>query len=131
MTASSAAVRNATLAAIIDVVLVFVFVVIGRRSHNEGLTLLGTAETWWPFLVGLAVGWLVARAWRKPLGVLLPGVPLWLSTVVIGLLLRLVTGQTAQLPFVIVAIVVLAAFLIGWRALAAGFRRIRRSPDVL
>ena len=50
MTASPAAIRNAALAAAIDVVLVFVFVVIGRRSHGERLTLLGTAETWWPFL---------------------------------------------------------------------------------
>lgn len=131
MTASSAAVRNAALAAAIDIVLVFVFVVIGRRSHNEALTLAGTAETWWPFLVGLAVGWLATRAWRRPLGVLLPGIPLWISTVAIGLLLRLLAGQGTQLPFVIVATVVLAAFLIGWRALAAGFRRVRRSPDAL
>jgi hypothetical protein len=125
MTASPAAIRNAALAAAFDVVLVFVFVVIGRRSHGERLTLLGTAETWWPFLVGLTVGWLVTRAWRRPLGVVVPGLPLWISTVVIGLLLRLATGHTAQLPFVIVTIVVLAAFLVGWRALAAGFRRIR------
>lgn len=125
MTASPAAIRNAALAAAIDVVLVFVFVVIGRRSHGERLTLAGTAETWWPFLVGLTVGWLVTRAWRRPLGVVVPGLPLWISTVVIGLLLRLATGHTAQLPFVIVTIVVLAAFLVGWRALAAGFRRIR------
>lgn len=125
MTASPAAIRNAALAAAFDVVLVFVFVVIGRRSHGERLALLGTAETWWPFLVGLTVGWLVTRAWRRPLGVVVPGLPLWISTVVIGLLLRLATGHTAQLPFVIVTIVVLAAFLVGWRALAAGFRRIR------
>lgn len=125
MTASRAAIRNAAVAAIIDAVLVFVFVVIGRRSHNEALTLLDTVETCWPFLVGLTVGWLVIRAWQRPLGVLLPGVPLWLSTVVIGLLLRLLAGQTAELPFVIVATTVLAAFLVGWRALAAGFRRIR------
>jgi hypothetical protein len=71
------------------------------------------------------VGWLVTRAWRRPLGVVVPGLPLWISTVVIGLLLRLATGHTAQLPFVVVTIVVLAAFLVGWRALAAGFRRIR------
>jgi len=125
MTASPAAIRNAALAAAFDVVLVFVFVVIGRRSHGERLTLLGTAETWWPFLVGLTVGWLVTRAWQRPLGVVVPGLPLWISTVVIGLLLRLATGHTAELPFVIVTIVVLAAFLVGWRALAAGFRRIR------
>jgi hypothetical protein len=125
MTASPAAIRNAALAAAFDVVLVFVFVVIGRRSHGERLTLLGTAETWWPFLVGLTVGWLVTRAWRRPLGVVVPGLPLWISTVVIGLLLRLATSHTAQLPFVIVTIVVLATFLVGWRTLAAGFRRIR------
>lgn len=125
MTIHRASTSTATLSAALDGVLVIVFVAIGRQSHNEGITLLGTAETAWPFLVGLAVGWLITRAWRSPLGILWPGTILWACTLVIGMLLRVVSSQGAAIPFVIVATVTLALFLIGWRALAAGFRRIR------
>ena len=50
-----------------------VFVVIGRSSHTEGLRLAGVARTAWPFLVGLAAGWVVGpgvavagRRWSRP-----------------------------------------------------------------
>jgi hypothetical protein len=105
-------------AAIADAVLVLVFVLIGRRSHDEGFTVLGTLNTWWPFLVGLAVGWTATIAWRRPFGVVLPGIPLWAITVAVGMLLRAASGQGVQFSFVIVASVVLAVFLIGWRALS-------------
>ena len=49
-----------------DVVCVVVFCTIGRRSHAEGLTVAGIAETAWPFLAGTGVGWLLSRAWRRP-----------------------------------------------------------------
>ena len=45
-----------------DAVCVVVFCTIGRRSHAEGLTVAGIAETAWPFLAGTAVGWLLAQA---------------------------------------------------------------------
>lgn len=129
MTASRASVSTVVIAALLDLVLVLVFVTIGRQSHHESITLAGTAETAWPFIVGLIFAWLVTRFWLHPLGVLLPGVLIWVITLVLAMLLRLVSGQSIQLPFVIVATVVLALFLLGWRALAAGFRRIRRSPE--
>ncbi len=125
MTAPRASVSTATLSAALDVVLVLVFVAFGRQSHDEGITLAGTLGTAWPFLVGLVIGWLIMRAWRAPLGIALPGVVLWASTLVLGMLLRVISGAGIALPFIIVAAVTLALFLIGWRALAAGFRRIR------
>lgn len=105
-------------AAVADVVLVLLFVLIGRGAHEEALTVQGTLMTWWPFLVGLAVGWLVTVAWRRPLGVLMPGIVIWVATVGIGMLLRLLRGQGIALAFVIVATVTLAVFLLGWRAIA-------------
>lgn len=131
MTTSRASASTVALSAALDVVLVLVFVALGRQSHDEGITLFGTLETSWPFLVGLAFGWLVTGAWRQPLGVLKPGAILWVCAVVVGMLLRLVSAQGTAFAFIIVATVTLALFLIGWRALAAGFRRIRRSPDLL
>lgn len=110
--------------AAIDAILVVVFVLIGRRNHEEGFALAGVLTTLWPFLVGLAVGWLVFRAWRSPLRVVWTGIGIWMSTVTLGMLLRLATGQGTAFSFVIVATVVLGVFLLGWRAIALfGARR--------
>jgi peptidoglycan/LPS O-acetylase OafA/YrhL len=104
-------------AAAIDGALVLVFVLIGRASHDED-PVLGALTTYWPFLVGLLLGWLVTRGWRAPLALVRTALPVWAVTVVVGMLLRAATGQGVQAGFVIVTCVVLAVFLIGWRAVA-------------
>ena len=123
-----AAPRLALAAAAADLILVLVFVLIGRGSHDEGFTLLGTLNTAWPFVAGLAVGWLISRAWSGPLSMRRAALPAWASTVVIGVLLRAVSGQGVAVSFVIVTLLVLAAFLFGWRAIARLIvsRRTRR-----
>jgi hypothetical protein len=113
------------VAAVIDLALVLVFVLIGRDSHREAFSLGGTLQTLWPFLSGLVVGWLVTRAWRRPRGVLAPGIVIWLLTVAIGMALRVVSGQGIAVSFVIVATIVLGVFLLGWRAIAAGVSLLR------
>ena len=127
-----AAPRLALVAAAADLILVLVFVLIGRGSHDEGFTLLGTLNTAWPFVTGLALGWLVSRAWRAPLPMRRTALPVWASTVVIGVLLRALSGQGVAVSFVIVTLLVLAAFLLGWRALArlVVTRRTRREAHV-
>jgi hypothetical protein len=109
-------VSSALLAGVVDLVLVVAFVLIGRASHNEGPW--GTLVTLWPFVTGLAIGWIGARAWRSPLRLRWTGLTVWAATVIIGMLLRAVSGQGVQLGFVIVTTVVLAAFLLGWRGIA-------------
>lgn len=123
--AAAPSVRAIALAAVADFALVVVFALIGRASHGETLTIAGIAETAWPFLAGLAVGWLVTFAWRAPLAPVRTGVGVWAITVVGGMLLRAVSGQGVALAFVIVAGAVLVAFLVGWRAIAALTRRRR------
>ncbi|SKA98914.1 Protein of unknown function [Agreia bicolorata] len=120
--------RLAISAAAADLVLVLVFVLIGRGSHEEGFTLLGTLNTAWPFVTGLALGWLVSRAWRAPLSMRRAALPVWAFTVVIGVALRAVSGQGVAVSFVIVTAIVLAAFLLGWRLIATvvSRRRARR-----
>ncbi|MBO0981803.1 DUF3054 domain-containing protein [Microbacterium sp. SD291] len=113
-------------ALIVDAVLVLVFAVIGRASHGENPA--GFLLTAWPFLVALVVGHAIAALLRarprQPWSVTW-GVVVWVVTVAGGMLLRVVAGDTAQAPFIIVATIVLAAFLVGWRALAALLRRRR------
>lgn len=108
-----------------DVVLVVVFAAIGRASHEHSVTAAGVLETAWPFLVGLAAGWLMLRAWRAPAAPVRTGVLLAVITVVLGMILRVVSGGTTAVAFIIVATVTLLVFLVGWRAVAALIVRLR------
>lgn len=113
-------------ALVVDVVLVLIFAVIGRASHAEDP--VGFLLTAWPFLVALVVGHLVAalvplrprRPWSLGWGVIV-----WVVTVAGGMLLRIATGDTAQIPFIIVATLVVGVFLLGWRLIALLVRRYR------
>lgn len=111
-------------ALIVDAVLVLIFAVIGRASHQEDPG--GFLLTAWPFLVALVVGHALAALMgsgpRKPWS-LLWGVTVWVVTVAGGMLLRIVAGDSAQVAFIIVATIVLGVFLVGWRALAGQLRR--------
>lgn len=115
-------------ALVVDAVFVLVFAAIGRASHNEDPG--GFLLTAWPFLVALVAGHLVAagltRSPRRPWA-LSWGVLVWLITVSGGMLLRIATGDTAQVAFIIVATVTLGVFLLGWRAIALLARRRRTS----
>jgi hypothetical protein len=110
------------LAVITDAAMVLVFVVIGRASHHAsgdlaGLSgLAGIASTAWPFLTGLATGELAIRGWRRPAALVPTGVVVWLSTVAVGMALRVIAGQGTAVAFIAVALGFLGLFLLGWRA---------------
>lgn len=114
-----------------DALLVVVFCAIGRRSHDEAV-LAGLLRTLWPFAAGLAAGWVVAAALgsrasdgaaRFDATALWPtGVVVWACTLAGGMLLRVVSGQGTAVSFVLVAGVVLAVFLLGWRAVYKAVR---------
>jgi hypothetical protein len=112
------ATRPAARALVADIACVVVFCTIGRRSHAEGLTLTGIAETAWPFLSGTLVGWLLARAWRTPVAVVPTGLVIWVSTIVVGMLLRKASSQGVAASFIVVASLVTALLLLGWRVVA-------------
>jgi hypothetical protein len=107
--------RSAPAGLAVDIVCVLVFCAIGRRSHDEGITLAGVAQTAWPFLSGTAAGWLLARGWRQPTALVPTGVSVWLATVTVGMLLRKASSQGVAVSFVIVATLVTAVLLLGWR----------------
>lgn len=114
--------RQATRgAAALDAGAIVVFAVVGRANHHEGVlgrSGLGLANTVWPFLVGAAVGWVLAKGWKRPCAWRQTGLIVWASTLVGGMLLRVVSGQGVEVTFVIVAALVLAAFLVGWRVIS-------------
>lgn len=125
-----ASARTAWIALALDAVLVVAFAATGRATHDEGVLGawgLGLAATAWPFLAALTAGWLASLGWRAPLAPLRSGVPIWLVTVVGGMLLRALSGQGTAVPFIVVATLTLLLLLVGWRVIAALVRRGRSS----
>ncbi|MBU3706766.1 MAG: DUF3054 domain-containing protein [Mycobacterium sp.] len=115
---------TAALAALAaDIACLVVFATIGRRTHAEGLSLVGIADTAWPFVAGAAVGWLLVRGWRRPTAIAPTGVTVWVCTVVVAMVLRRVTGEGTALSFVVVASLVTGTLMLGWRAAARRWAR--------
>lgn len=111
--------RRLALAVGCDVGSVVAFVAVGRRNHDESGALFGVLGTALPFLIGLAVGWVVARGWRRP-AALSTGLVVWPTTVAVGMLLRnLVFDRGTAASFVVVATVAVGVLLTGWRVAAA------------
>ena len=107
-------------------ILIVVFAAIGRATHSEGNPVLDSLSVAWPFLVGAALGWAFALGLlRRSPNSLASGVLIWLGSVIIGMLLRALTGQGTAVSFVVVATLVLAAFLLGWRAAARLWQRFK------
>jgi hypothetical protein len=117
---------RAALSLLADMCCVLAFVVIGRASHSDGETLAGIASTAWPFLAGLVAGEVATMGWLRPFALLPTGVGVWLFTVAVGQVLRVVAGQGTALAFIVVSLLFLGLFLLGWR-LAARWAAVRVS----
>jgi len=107
----------------VDVLMVSLFAAIGRLSHGEHLSLGGWWHTAWPFLDGLLVGWVLIWLAGRAGGGLGSGMVVWGCTLVGGMLLRALSGQGTAISFVVVAAIVLGAFLLGPRTLGRVSRR--------
>jgi len=108
-----------------DLLAVLVFVVLGRRSHDEGSAMAGTVATAWPFVTGAAVGELVVVVARRPPESLPAGAVVTTGAVGVGMTLRRLAGDGTPPSFVVVATTFLALFLLGWRLVARLFARRR------
>lgn len=108
-----------------DLVAVGLFVVMGRRTHQEGMTLAGILATAAPFATALATGWLAALRWNSVS--VRGGVVVAAVTIAGGILLRrFVAADGTAAPFVVVASLFLLSTMLGWRFLA-GWSSRRRS----
>jgi hypothetical protein len=109
----------------LDLAAIVIFAAAGRNTHEHGLAVAGILLTATPFLIGALIGWAALRAWRRPTALWPTGVVVWLAAVVVGLALRGLAGGGLALSFQIVTFLVLGALLLGWRALAALFMKLR------
>lgn len=107
------------LSVVLDVVVVLIFVAIGRRVHDHGVSARGLVSTAWPFLIGLGAGFFVLIRQRRSISALSGGVVVWISTVVLGMILRVVSGQGTAFAFIIVAFAFLGLFMFAWRIVLA------------
>jgi hypothetical protein len=116
-------VRRRIPALLADLAAVLVFVLLGRRSHDEGRALAGVVATAWPFVAGAAVGELAAV--RLPARSPVTGAVVAAGAVAVGMPLRRFAGGGTPLSFVLVATTFLVAFLVGWRVVARALERRR------
>jgi hypothetical protein len=119
--------RRAGVALALDLVAVLLFVGIGRVAHAHGLSVGGMASTAWPFVSGLAVGWLALTLGHRAPESLSSGALVCGGTVAVGMALRVVAGQGTAVAFVLVALCVLGASMCGWRLVARLVRSSVRS----
>lgn len=118
--------RRLPLAIGLDLLAVMLFVILGRRTHDEGNGFMEIAETAAPFLVGLGAGWLLARGWRRPERVL-TGLIIWPTTLLVGMIVRSAGfDDGTATSFVIVATMFLGAAIVGWRLVVSALDRRRR-----
>ena len=115
------------LAFIFDLFSVLIFVAIGRHAHNHGLTWKGMISTTWPFMIGLIVGWAFMKTSDRSALSRGSGFTIVLFTVVVGMILRVIAGQGTALTFILVALVFLSLFLVGWRWIYSKLERGVRS----
>lgn len=103
------------LAAALDAAVILLFAILGRNTHEHAVAILGVLGTAGPFLLAAAIGWSVARAWRRPFELWPAGVVIWLVTVVGGLALRGLAGGGLALAFQLVTLCFLGLTILGHR----------------
>ena len=109
-----------------DLLVLVVFVLVGRGSHDEGSGLEGFLRVWWPFAVALVIATVASGSWRAPLE-WRRAVVAWVVTVALGMVLRIaVQGRDFKPTFVVVTTVFVGAGMLGWRAVARRVLRRRR-----
>lgn len=108
-----------------DILAVALFALLARVAHQTPempLNFTGWAVTFLPFLCGAVIGWGILVVSQKFADAqrTFPGVIVWLSTAITGLVLwGLRNGAVPHWSFVLVASVMSGLLLLGWRLVAS------------
>ncbi len=130
MTPEPLSATNSTVAFLlaIDVLLIVIFAMIGISSHDGSLDPGGIVRVALPFLAPYLVLAISIKPTRLVHNIFPMGVILWLSTVVIGPILRAVIfDDTSALPFILVSAGVLALFILGRRIISTFVTRKKQT----
>lgn len=97
-----------------DLVAIAVFALLARAAHQSDdmpFNFAGWLSTLWPFALGVLLGWLIVRENR--------GGAIWAITAITGLAIWGFRNQAVpHWSFVLVATVMSALLMLGWRAVA-------------
>jgi putative flippase GtrA len=119
----------------VDLVVVLLFAMLGRLSHDAGNLVAGTLSTAAPFVLGLLAGWLRAPCAGLPSATMARSVRFgwWLLgwTMAGGVVLRALTGQGLAPAFLVVAAAVLAVGLVARRWIARWWTGRRDTANVV
>lgn len=122
-------------AIIADAIAIAVFALLARIAHNTPempLSFVGWLDTTWPFLLGVALAWVLLRTGvvpqlNKGQGAASEqngtsartGVVVWICAVVVGLAVWGIRhGQVLHWSFMVVATIMSGILLLGWRGIA-------------
>jgi hypothetical protein len=115
---------RAALPIVVDVVIVVVFATVGMFNHDNDHTLLNLAAIVWPFLLGLAAGW-VGAIWNG-----LRGLRIWPGGLLIvavtygtGMAFRGVSGRGLETGFLVFSACFFVVTMLGWRGVWQLVRR--------
>jgi hypothetical protein len=120
--------RTLSLLALVgDLVCVLLFALGGHSAHEASSSQVVTLRIAWPYLLACLVGWGVVR-WRSwaPARVWPAGVTIWLTTYVLGMVLRAISGRGLAPGFLVVSLIFLALTMLGWRAVVQAKMHYRR-----
>ncbi|MEX3609944.1 DUF3054 domain-containing protein [Rothia sp. LK2588] len=120
----STSLRNVLVIMVVDIALILGFAVLGRSSHHE--TLLGSFNVALPFVIAYLISWFIPIVRRQPHNLYPAGVLVWLMVALGGQALRVLTGGTTALSFIMVTLAVLGAFILGWRLILMATRRVSK-----
>lgn len=109
-----------------DALSVLLFVAIGLLQHGLGLTTSAVVLVAWPFVVGMLLGHLAIRSWRRPFAVWPQGVFVWAITIVAAMAIRTLFGAGTEASFIVVTACFLGLCMLGWRAIASYVTRRER-----
>lgn len=113
---------------ILDILAIALFALLARMAHQSDempLNFNGWVSTLWPFLIGVALGWvlIILRKWDGRL-VVPAGLSAWVITVLVGLgIWSLRNGAIPHWSFIMVATIMSGVLMLGWRGLAKLGRR--------
>lgn len=113
-----------------DSLAILLFVAIGLMQHGSALTTSSVGLVGWPFAIGMLLGHLAIRSWRSPFALWPHGVLIWAITIVAAMAIRTLLRAGTETSFVIVTAIVLAVFMLGWRAIASFATRHERREVV-
>jgi hypothetical protein len=118
---------------VLDALVIMSFALIGSDFHGFSFDIFGILGIATPFLIALAGGVFVLRAWIKPLS-LVNGFLLAVISLTGGMVLRhFVWGDGTARAFIIVTGAYFVAFMVGWRLVAFGVEWIvnrSNSPSI-